>query len=412
MSTYESPYTSRTNNAMAVTAAPTYAVVPDRAPTEGTLHGDLSQMTQRPFNGALYLGVLLVAAGIDIATFYQVLALVMKNVPDQVVWLGVVGFTATALALAHTIGVRIRERKDTGDHALGASVWLCAIVWLFVGITAFVVRMVGTVPSASGGTTIIEDGRAVAPAITGADSPMLAALLFLALYTATGTLAGVAGYLRHNTAAKAYRTSLRTRTVASKQAAQTVADVTLARQTKVALDEERQRREEAWVKTQEEWAAIARRLKQEARLRLAAAAQDPTTTDAYFIPPLRTMPYDGHLVSAPVSPVYAPAASELASDELATDADESAAWHEYADTDDAEAGYEPEPVERSGRYGPVGGYDDVPPQRPGSSAWPAPMPPTVGQSQSAGPFDRLAATRGRHAAPMNNHQHPEVDWVQ
>src|SRR4029453_1646695 len=108
MSTDESAHTGhRTNNAMAVTDRRSYAVVPEHAPTEGTLHGDLSQMTQRPLNGTLYLGVLVVAAGIDIATFYQVLALVMKNVPDEVVWLGVVGFTATALALAHTIGVRI-----------------------------------------------------------------------------------------------------------------------------------------------------------------------------------------------------------------------------------------------------------------------------------------------------------------
>src|SRR5207247_1632305 len=105
--------------------------------------------------------------------------------------------------------------------------------------------------------------------------------------------------------AKAYRTSLRTRASASKQAAKTVADVTLARQTKVALDEERHRREEAWAKTQEEWSAIARRLKQEARLRLAAAAQDPTTTDAYFVPPARTARYDS------VPPATAPPSGTL-----------------------------------------------------------------------------------------------------
>jgi hypothetical protein len=276
------------NNAMAVTAYPDRPALPEHETTGGILHGDLSQMTQRPLNGALYLGVLGVAAGIDIATFYQVLALVMRNVPDPVVWLGVVGFTATALALAHTVGVRIRERRDAGDRPLGASVWLCGLVWAFVGITAFVVRLVGTPPAAAAGSTIVEDGRSVAPAITGASSPALAALLFLALYTATGTLAGVAGYLRHNAAARAYRASLRTRASAAKQAARTVADVTLAHRTKIALDEERLRREAAWVKTQEEWAAIARRLKQEARLRLAAAAQDPTTTDAYFVPPDRT----------------------------------------------------------------------------------------------------------------------------
>jgi hypothetical protein len=412
MSTYESTSDSQRNrNPMAVTGWPSYTVVPEHAPTEGTLHGDLSQMTQRPLNGALYLGVLAVAAGIDIATFYQVLALVMKNVPDEVVWLGVIGFTATALALAHTIGVRIRERKDMGDRALGASVWLCGVVWLFVGITAFVVRLVGTLPSGSNGTTIVEDGQAIAPAITGADSPMLAALLFLALYTATGTLAGVAGYLRHNTSAKAYRTSLRTRASASKQAAQTMADVTLARKIKIALDEERQRREETWVKTQEEWAAIARRLKQEARLRLAAAAQDPTTTDAYFVPQVRTTHHDDDQVSA--SPATMPSNGSVlhdqfiyppaASDELATDdsmTDESATRYEYAVPDDS--GADSDDVAR---------YNDVTPQRTGISASHPPVPAMAAQSQPAFPSDRSGSTRGRQMAPIN-HQQREVDWFQ
>src|SRR6476619_4059373 len=84
----------------------------------GTVHGDLSQMAAPTrMSGLLYYAVLLVAAGIDIATFYQVLALVMRNVPDEVVWLGVVGFTVTALSLAHTIGVRVRERAAAGERA-------------------------------------------------------------------------------------------------------------------------------------------------------------------------------------------------------------------------------------------------------------------------------------------------------
>src|SRR5262245_29475324 len=99
----------------------------------GTVHGDLSPMAAPSrMSGLLYYGVLLVAAGIDIATFYQVLALVMRNVPDEIVWLGVVGFTVTALALAHTIGVRVRDRIDRGKRSLSSgSAWLLFIVWLF-----------------------------------------------------------------------------------------------------------------------------------------------------------------------------------------------------------------------------------------------------------------------------------------
>jgi len=73
----------------------------------------------------------------------------------------------------------------------------------------------------------------------------------------------------------------------------------------VALDEERRRRAEGWQKAQEEWQAIARRLKQEARLRLASAAQNPSTTDAYFVPPQHTgRPVSGAPVSGmPISGV-------------------------------------------------------------------------------------------------------------
>jgi hypothetical protein len=166
-----------------------------------------------------------------------------------------------------------------------SSAWLLFMVWLFVGITAFVVRYTAAPPATGGGTTILEEGRPITFGTSPSDDPLLAALLFFALYLATGTVAGVAGYLRHNTAAKQYAAALRTRSDVAKVAAASAADLALARQTHVALQEERRRREEGWLKAQEEWQAIARRLKQEARLRLASAAQNPSVTDAYFDPP-------------------------------------------------------------------------------------------------------------------------------
>ncbi len=253
----------------------------------GTVHGDLSQMASPTrISGVMYYAVLLVAAGIDIATFYQVLALVMRNVPDEVVWLGVVGFTVTALALAHTIGVRVRDRVDNGGRALASpSAWLLFVVWLFVGATAFIVRLTAAPPNVAGGSTIIIDGQPIGTGGAPQEDALLAALLFLALYLATGTVAAIAGYLRHNSAAKRYAETLRERSDVARVAASSAADLALAQQTKAALEEERRRREEGWIKAQEEWQAIARRLKQEARLRLAAHAQNPSVTDAYFEPP-------------------------------------------------------------------------------------------------------------------------------
>ena len=194
---------------------------PSPRPGRGTVHGDLSQMAgPARMSGLLYYAVLTVAAGIDIATFYQVLALVMRNVPDEVVWLGVVGFTVTALALAHTMGVRARERVDEGKQVLGSSsIWLLFSIWLFVGLTAFVVRLTAAPPAVTGGTTIIEEGQPVFAPAAPADDPLLAALLFLALYFATGAVASVAGYLRHNSAAKRYEATLRNRSDVARAAA-------------------------------------------------------------------------------------------------------------------------------------------------------------------------------------------------
>ena len=146
----------------------------------------------------------------------------------------------------------------------------------------------------SGGHDHCGGRRAGHRASVGADNPLLAALLFLALYLATGTVAAIAGYLRHNTAAKQYAVTLRTRASAGEgRRLQRGRPRRWPKQTMVALDEERRRRAEGWLKAQEEWQAIARRLKQEARLRLAAAAQDPSTTDAYFVPPRSGGPASG-----------------------------------------------------------------------------------------------------------------------
>jgi hypothetical protein len=292
----------------------------------------------------------------------------MRNVPDEVVWLGVVGFTVTALALAHTMGVRARERIDNGKQVLGsASVWLLFVIWLFVGGTAFIVRLTAAPPQISGGTTIIEEGQVVTR--TGpTEDALLAALLFLALYFATGAVAGVAGYLRHNSAAKRYEATMRNRTDVARIAAASAADLALARQTLVALEEERRRREEGWVKAQEEWQAIARRLKQEARLRLASAAQNPSVTDAYFEPPesLRR-PTSG----APVGPISGPPAGP-------GDGAAPSAPAPYRSAPPSTYGSAP-----AGSYGTPTGYDAPPQGYSGQTAVPVqaapwPMNPHTG----------------------------------
>jgi hypothetical protein len=169
-----------------------------------TAPGPFGDSIGRPRSHRLIWLVVLAAGGADIVTFYQVLILVL-NVPELMVWIAVVGFTAVALALAHHSGQKARQaagpRYSVGSTTIA---WAAGAVWLMLGLLAFVVRYVIANASTSDTSSISVVGGSSAAPVNSVDltSQHLAALMFLGLYIATGFVTGLSGFMRIDPAAE------------------------------------------------------------------------------------------------------------------------------------------------------------------------------------------------------------------
>jgi hypothetical protein len=234
--------------------------------------GDPSQLLGWSWGQVVAWVVLLAAAGVDVAMFYQVLVLVM-NAPEPVVWGAVVGFTAVALALAHRAGTQAREATNPRNEAgarLTAS--MCFTIWLVLGITAFIVRYMVQAAGDGGGSVFIVDGQQQP---IGADSQTtsqhLSALLFLVLYLATGMVSGLAGWLRPNPAARKWKKALRKRSRASRRVADSDEKLAFARQLAASIASQRERRMAVWADAQRRCNSATVQLKAEARLMIEEA---------------------------------------------------------------------------------------------------------------------------------------------
>lgn len=190
--------------------------------------GDPSQVLGRSWGQLVAWLVLVAGAGVDVATFYQVLILVM-NAPEEVVWGAVIGFTAIALALAHRVGTLAGDAANP-RNMVGAKVtaWVCFAIWLTLGITGFLVRLLIQGADAGGGSMFMVDGQPV-DVRSETTSQYLSALLFLVLYLATGMVSGLAGYIRPNPAARLWKRALRKRTRASRRYADSQSRLATAR---------------------------------------------------------------------------------------------------------------------------------------------------------------------------------------
>lgn len=255
------------------------------------IHGNLSQILGRTWGKALTWVVLLAAAGVDIATFYQVLILVM-NVPAPVVWGAVVGFTAVALALAHQAGTQANAAVNPGNVVVGAkaTAWACFATWLLLGVTAFIVRFVVQSANQDASSMFIVDGQ---PQTIGIDSQTtsqhLSALLFLVLYLATGLIAGLAGFGQPDPEGRLWSRAVRKRSRASRRYASSQSDLATAMQLAESIKRMRERRTAAWAMAQLQCGCAAVRLKQEARLMIQEVRNSPPPTEP---PPVRTADTD------------------------------------------------------------------------------------------------------------------------
>ncbi|GHJ06172.1 hypothetical protein TPA0907_05390 [Micromonospora humidisoli] len=254
----------------------------------GGRYVDTALLTGRPGTllGALVETVVLVlAAGADIAAFYNALS---SGIGDNtyLLYMLVAGFTAVALLLAHGFGRIYRDLDQRAPGARRLMLYACLTGWALLGIAAFLSRLLladvdvgpGFGTSGAGGSTAGGSGQ------EEAQKARVLAILFLALYIGTGMAAAVVAYWNHNSLAHAYHRSNRRLAWARWWAKRRV-----GAHEKV-LSRHRQRYNE-WARAEAAHAAarakrlaLAEELKQLARQRMAAAGQDPATTDGLFTP--------------------------------------------------------------------------------------------------------------------------------
>jgi hypothetical protein len=230
----------------------------------GVAHGDLGQIAGRPrWVFPVTMLVLVAAAAVDLVTFHQVLLLALDET-EEMIWAAVVGFVVVTIALSHHTGLQARQATNA-RNVPGArlTAWLCLLVWAGLGLMAFLFRLVVAEPSAAGASFDV-DVEALTE--TPEDhSQTLSALLFLALYLGTGVISGLAGFLRFEPAARQYGRARARLTTLARRRAESGWLLTGAREIQGAIDRERKRQDEEWIRTEGEYQALAQRLKREAR---------------------------------------------------------------------------------------------------------------------------------------------------
>lgn len=206
------------------------------------IRGDLTELLGLSWGHIGAWLVLAVAAGVDVVTFKPVLDIALRQ-EELLSWVAAVGFTAVALALAHHVGIQYRDATSPGSFpGAMAAARLCFGIWLSLGVVAFVVRWVA--PSSGAGKSVIQTDIGQAPADPLATSQFLAALLFLVLYVATGTVSGLAGRARPAPAARRFRRARRVRRRSSRRYADLQAALAEAQELQKAIAEERGRQRE------------------------------------------------------------------------------------------------------------------------------------------------------------------------
>lgn len=221
--------------------------------------------------------VLLIAAGADVAAFYDVLAN-HTNSPDLVLYVLVAGFAVGPLWLAHTVGATLRDRVDGAPDYQPVVLWTAAAGWLLIGTGAFFARLLltGAAPSSSFGTA--------APYTVDGRAGLVMALLFATLYIGTGILAAGASFTLHNSIERAVGTaSRRIRGLRKRLSRHERTHERIAAELR-RLQAERVRLEQAHEAARLRAIALGDELKQYVRMRIAQTLDEPSATDAMFEP--------------------------------------------------------------------------------------------------------------------------------
>ena len=205
---------------------------------------------------------------------------------------GTVGFPLLAVGLAHSTGKLWRARRAADRRANGVLLAALSTIWLAFGGAICTVRL--TFEPTSGGAQggISFPGSGAATPTAGLNPSLASALIFAALYLASGALATASSYTHnpeariHSAAKKTYLTAL----AAHEQALARFADAQQAHLALLAKQAESDARHAAQRRKVIHEIGL---LRTHARLRMSAAVGSPRMTSAAFAQPLRTAPSDG-----------------------------------------------------------------------------------------------------------------------
>jgi hypothetical protein len=241
-------------------------------------HSDPTLLSGRSGASLFYLVAVALAAVADFVAFYQVLQLVLRNLPDQWLIVLVIGFTAIALTLAHFLGILLRDRRAGARWHHPAMLPGCAVLWVALGLMAFWVRW-----KVSGGSAGLPtaDGTLAVPQ-GNFQGTLPGAAMFAAFYFATGAAAIVGSYLVHNPLRRSFAQARRLHESAIRQQAAGARELADAEAQREAIDHQERAAAEVRDSTLEELRKLAGELKKLARLQLTKKIADVSATDAFL----------------------------------------------------------------------------------------------------------------------------------
>ncbi|MFY1637652.1 hypothetical protein ACN27F_31000 [Solwaraspora sp. WMMB335] len=177
------------------------AALADARPEPRFSYQGPAEVSGRSVAELFYLVPLMIAAGADVVAFYQVVTLLFADLADRLHLMLVAGLTVAAVMLAHFAG---RIARDMLAGYGGANRWglaLCVVPWAVLGAAAVAVRLLATVDTGGGATDFDSGG--------GRQEQVAGALLFGALYLASGLVAALGEFFSHNPLRSGYRRALR-----------------------------------------------------------------------------------------------------------------------------------------------------------------------------------------------------------
>jgi hypothetical protein len=258
--------------------------------TGGPGYADPALLAGRPFTTYLHVVALLAAAGADLGTFYQVASRAIRAPSEWLTWVVVVGFSAIVIYLGHVVGVAVRNRRAGVQTTSQGLPWICLLVLAAMGAVSFTLRLkfAGTATETPTFSALPDAQEQVDTSQGVAPDQLWPALVFLALYVGTVSVAAVGAYLTHNPLRENYVAASRSLRKWTERAAAASETYLIAKARLEARRMGDKAAKKILAEAIEERRALAARLKERVLLKHAAMMQDAAVTDAWFKPDNRS----------------------------------------------------------------------------------------------------------------------------